>query len=392
MKKKVSFERIGIILFCFILISGCIFTLKGNVRTIVDNVKKGHSQGKISGMISATETSINDMIFGKTAYINLYGLTSRILNKHYVMETISANNVIKDNNGQLHFITYPINAEPYVEEVTRVKTVLDEMNIPLLYVQTPIKVIEDYTQMPTGIDDYSNENADAFVNKLIENDVDVIDLRNALEVSNLDYSTLFYDTDHHWTTPTAFWATGHVANYLKEQFNIDLDPNYFYTNLENYHTQVFKDSFLGSQGRRVGRYYGGVDDYTLILPDYDTDYTVTIKKNSTLEPSVREGTFEKTIIQQDLIKDEDIFTNRYAAYFGADYSEVILNNNKSENDLKVLIFKDSFALPFSAFFSTMVSETRLIDTRYYKDDVLEYIKDYQPDLVLFVHKSMNMQA
>lgn len=391
MKKKITFERIGIILFCVTIIGGGIFTLKGNIQTIKENINKGYSKDKLSGMISAAESSINDLIYGKSAYINLFGLTSKLLNKHYVIETSGTNNVIKDNNGQLHFLTFPVDLDPYVEEVSRVKAVLDEMDIPLLYVQTPIKVIEDYTEIPVGLDDYSKENTDQFLKRLKEASIETLDLRQAIEVSDLDYSTLFYDTDHHWTTQTAFWGMGQVVAYLNEQFDIDLDPNHFYTNLDHYHLEKYEDSFLGSQGRRVGKYYGGVDDYTLILPNFETDYTVTIKKNN-VEPSVREGTFEETIIHKNLIQDEDIFTNRYASYFGADYPEVILENHKADKDMKVLIFKDSFALPFSAFLSTMVSETRLIDTRYFKGDILDYISQYQPDLVLYVHKSMNMQA
>lgn len=389
MKKKITFERIGIVLFCITLIGGGVFTLNGNVKTIKENIKKGHSQGKLSGMISAAETSINDLIYGKTAYINLFGLASKVLNKHYVIETSSANNVIKDNNGQLHFLTFPVDLDPYVEEVSKVKSLLDKMDIPLLYVQTPIKVIEDYTEIPTGLDDYSNANTDTFLKKLEQAEIETLDLRQA--TSALDYNTLFYNTDHHWTTQTAFWGTKQVVQHLKEVFDIELDSNDFYTNLDQYQLKEYEDSFLGSQGRRVGKYYGGVDDYTLILPNFETDYTVTIQKNN-VEPSVRQGTFEETIIHKNLIEEEDIFTNRYAAYFGADYPEVILNNHKAEKELKVLIFKDSFALPFSAFLSTMVSETRLIDTRYFKEDILEYIKDYKPDLVLYVHKSMNMQS
>ncbi len=105
-----------------------------------------------------------------------------------------------------------------------------------------------------------------------------------------------------------------------------------------------------------------------------------------------EGTFEEAIVKRHLLDEKDIFTNRYAAYFGADYPEVIVENHLANSNKKVLILKDSFAIPFSAFLSTMVGETRLLDTRYYEGDVEEYIKAYQPDLVLYVYKSINTQA
>ena len=107
---------------------------------------------------------------------------------------------------------------------------------------------------------------------------------------------------------------------------------------------------------------------------------------------MHEGTFEEAIVKYNLLKDlDDVFTNRYAAYFGADFPEVIVENYLADNDKKVLIFKDSFGLPFSAFLSTMVSETRLIDKRYFSGSLEAYIKEYNPDLVLYVYKSINTQ-
>ena len=306
------------------------------------------------------------------------------------METNVSNSVVKDNNDKLQFICFEVDTQPYVEEIAKVKGVLDELDTPLVYVQTPVKTIDGYTQMPIGITDYANSNTDRFMKQLADKGINTIDLRKNLKESSLDLGDAFYTTDHHWKTQTAFWAVGQVTNYLKESIGLDLDPKHFYTNEENYESVFYEKNFLGSQGRRVGKYYGGVDDYTLMLPKYDTDYTVTINKSNS--STTEEGTFEDALVKYNLLSPTDIFTNRYAAYFGADFPEVIVKNHSANNDMKVLIFKDSFGLPFSAFFSTMVGETRLLDTRYYDGDVEEYIRAYNPDLVLYVYKSINTQA
>ena len=346
--------------------------------------------GLVNGIIPGLEKGVNEAIFGRTSYINLYGLSAQLFGKHYIIDASGSNSVVKDNNGYLEFITLQADTQPYVDEIAKYKKIYDEIGAKTLYVQTPVKTIEGYVQMPVGIGDFSNKNADNLLAQLQAAGIETLDLRKNIKTSDLDYDKIFYKTDHHWTTETAFWATGEVKEYLNEHFGYNLDPNDLYTDNSQYKSVVYKKSFLGSQGRRVGKYYGGVDDFTLMLPQFDTDYTVTINKNN--DSSQIEGTFEEAIVKYGLLRPKDIFTNRYAAYFGADFPEVIVKNHKADNNLKVLIFKDSFGLPFSAFFSTMVGETRLLDTRYYEGDLEAYIRDYDPDIVLYLFKSINTQV
>lgn len=396
--KRLTFERIGIILFCATLIGSGALTVGNHAKSIaaktLSGIKSGYASegisGGITGGISGLEAGVNENVFARTSYINLYGLSARLLNKHYIIETNATNSVVKDNNDFLQFISFPVDTAPYVEKIAGIKKTLDELDTPLLYVQTPLKTIENYTQMPEGIVDYANSNTDTFLTQLEETGIEVLDLRQNVKEEGLALDQLFYTTDHHWTTQTAFWAVGEVVDYLKQSLDMDLDPEHIYTNSKFYDSTLYKKSFLGSQGRRVGKYYGGIDDYTLMLPKFDTNYTITI--NKTNNRTVMEGTFEEAIVKRHLLDEKDIFTNRYAAYFGADYPEVIVENHLANSDKKVLILKDSFAIPFSAFLSTMVGETRLLDTRYYEGDVEEYIKAYQPDLVLYVYKSINTQA
>ena len=396
--KKFRLERIGIILFCGMLIGSCVLTfIKGAkpiAKSIYTSVQKSYKvsgiSGVIEGSISGLEAGVNENIYKRTDYINLFGLTSKILDRHYIIDTNPTNSVVKDNNGQLQFICFEVDTSSYVEQIAEVKEVLDEMNTPLLYVQTPLKTIEGYTQMPRGIMDYANTNTDQFVQLLEEKGINLLDLRKNIDAQTMELSELFYTTDHHWKTQTAFWAVGKVVEYLKAQFGMALDPDEFYTDEKQYKNIEYEKSFLGSQGRRVGKYYDGIDDYTLMLPKFETNYTVTIHKTNGSTTS--EGTFEEAIVKHNLLKKpEDLFTNRYAAYFGADFPEVEVENHLAPNDMKVLILKDSFGLPFSAFLSTMVKEVRLLDMRYYNQDVKEYIKEYQPDLVLYVYKSINTQ-
>ena len=396
--ENVTLQRVGITLFCFILLFSGYKTIGPNLKSITSNVIKqskqiyndtGSLEETLKGAISSLESGVSDKVYGKESYINLYGLSERVLGKHYLQDVDLAQSIIKDNNGQLQFAVQQLDTSKYVEGIKSTYELLEAKDIPMLYVQTPVKVIEGYTEFPPMIEDYTQENTSFFKDKLLANNIPFLDLRNNIDKAGIEYDNLFFHTDHHWTTRTAFWAVGEVVNYIEENTNLKLDEDEVYTNIDNYHSKVFANSFLGSQGRRVGKYYGGVDDYELLYPKFETDYKVTINKGSV--ETVSEGGFQEAIIKKHLLAGNDVFTNRYASYFGGDYPEVILENNKINNDIKVLIIKDSFALPFSAFFSTMVEETRMLDTRYYDGTIEEYINAYNPDLVLYVYKSINTQ-
>lgn len=395
--KKFSIQKLGIGLFCATLIgiggTSVLVNCKPMARTFLNTFQSTYKatptiKGALQGVISGLDGAVSNNIYGEEQFINLYGLSERLLGRVYVNDTDAAYCVAKDNHKQLHFITHQTDNTKEVEQIAAVKDQVEAYGGHLLYVQTPLKVQDGYTKLPPSIKDYSTINTDTFLGALKEKEVDVLDLRVGVKEDGLDPSKLFFNTDHHWQTETAFWAVGKTVDTLNELYGLNLDPQGTYTDENNYRKVLYKQNFLGSQGRRVGKYFGGLDDYTLMLPNFDTSYSVTINKSDS--SSIAEGTFEDAIVKYNLLNAKSVYTNRYAAYFGADFPEVIINNHKSDNGLKVLILKDSFALPFSAFFSTNVSETRMLDYRYYTNMTLEeYINDYKPDLVMYVYKSIN---
>lgn len=392
--KKIQYWTI--ILFCIALLLGGGMTVLKNGKTIAASViysikdqytSNPSGESLVSGFTEGMEEGVTDNFWLKELYVDLYGLTERLLGRDYIRDANPSNVVVKDQDENLHFITFPFDYEQPLNGLVEINEALKQERIPLLFVQTPLKVIEDYTTLPPSVVDYSKKNTDEFLSKLEENDIDFIDLRENVKEDGLDLSTLFFKTDHHWRTETAFWATDKVTQILNERYSLDLNQDGSYTDLKSYNKKTYKNFFLGSQGRRVGRLYAGVDNYTLITPKFNTDYEVTINKSDS--STTYAGTFEETILKHSLLDEEEsVYTNRYASYFGGDYPEVIIKNKLQKEGKKVLIVKDSFALPFSAFLSTMFEETRMIDTRYFKEDLLNYIDDYQPDVVLYVYKSM----
>lgn len=335
-----------------------LFTLFPSFGDKVDSVKEaaGFFEKR-----AAVEKIYQEDVFAFDEFINTYSLF-QVLSGTHLFEDAAYEYIIMDMSGKLHFPASRDYESKYGDVVVNFAKELRDCGIPFIYIQAPNKKIEGYTVFPAGGHNYSNEDADDFLRYLNANNVDTLDLREHLSESNISYENLFYVTDHHWTTKTAFWAYTVAVQTLYENYGIECDPYGYYRDLDNYNITDYENNFLGSQGRRVGKYVAGVDDYTFIAPAFDIDYEVYDMLASPKEP-VFKGGFYDCIAKSHILENPDIATNRHGAYFEYDYGCLVIKNNSVDNDIKIMLIKDSFSLPFAAFLSTCVSELHMIDLR-----------------------------
>ncbi len=326
----------------------------------------------------------DDALWGKRQLISLNGGWHHLLHTAVIRDADVNQMVVKTQDESLTSIVWQYDTTEQAENVVAFQQWLQEQGIDFYYIQAPYKILPGYTQIPTGITDYSNANADGFLSVLADYGVNYLDLRAEIQKENKDRKGLFYRTDHHWQTKTAFWAYSRFGQLLAAQYGWEIPENAL--NLEEaYSVTSYSHSFLGSQGKRVGRLYVGVDQYDYIEPNFDTDFSVEIRKaDGTMR--VQSGDFTEALVYAPLLDaTDDVETNKYACYFGGDYPEVKIQNHLVTNGRKILILKDSFALPFTAFLANISEETRMIDLRYFEGSVADYIKTYEPDMVLMLY-------
>ena len=323
-------------------------------------------------------------------FIEINGLFQRIAGKHYIEDVVPDRSIVKDNHGFLHFTGYwympnTFQAEKLADPLEDFYLYLNKRNIPLLYVAAPEKNMQGYTKFPALIKNYGNDNVDAFLEQLGQKDIPYLDLR--AELAKLkDKDHFFYYTDHHWTTPTAFWGFQQVVNTLNHDFNFRLDPQNKFRNSKNYTIQNNENGFVGTQGRRVGQYFTQTDDFILLLPQFATDYTF---EQAWQDNAVR-GTYAESLLQSEYIENEDKYTNRYAAFLGGDYPLTTITNHKQNNGIKLLVIKDSFADPLLTFLAACVEEIQIVDLRYYTQSLYTLTQRYRPNAVLFLYSSASL--
>ena len=341
---------------------------------------------KLELAIDSAEWTISDRIRHKEGFVALHGLIQKILGKNIIPD-YNYGALYKTAYGQ---ITFTVNKAPIDADLTGIlnlKSELAQQGLQLLYIQAPFKLPPHEQQLPAHVREYANDNANRFLEGLKANDIDYYDLRPEFFSNGLTQNQRFYNTDHHWTIEAAFDSTIGIAQRLSSGYGVQihlprLDPGLFtFTTFENF--------YLGSMGRRVGRFYAGLDDFTVITPGYETQYTV-IERDGDSEV-VLQGPFEETVLVSSYLDpNKPVDTNRYAAYHG-DHAELILTNHL-EDQGRILMIKDSFGLPVYAFLSLGVHEIRALDIRLYPGSVVEYAKNFQPDLVILLYNPNSLAS
>ncbi len=334
---------------------------------------------RVVGAIDSLEKTIDNDTYKREEYIDFYGWVQNFLGKR-VMVDIGYGELYKTKYGQITYVVPKQDVSEELESIYRLEEELDKHDIALLYIQAPFKLPPEEQQLPENVTDYANENADRFLKGLDAVEIDYLDLRENYWSNGMTQNDLFFNTDHHWTINGAFQSYQEIADTLNGEYGFHIDERY--TDLDNYNQEVFKDYYLGSMGRRVGEPYAGIDDFTLITPKFDTNYTVYERDYGA--EKIYEGDFREAVLTNSyLAEGTPPETNRYAVYHG-DNAELQFVNHQVQGG-KILLIKDSFGLPIYSFLSTGVHEVRALDVRLFQDSVSEYAEKYDPDVVIILY-------
>lgn len=328
--------------------------------------------------------NVNDSVFAKNAFINVYGFSQRAMGNRCVYEQEGkVSKVVKLDDGSITFVMNKgNNLSQQAAKTSALNEKLESEGIDLLYVQLPFKINKFEKGLPTGVEDYSNENADEILAGLNDREVATFDLRDEMSKEFSDYNSLFFKTDHHWKPGTGLWAAHKIAGKLNSDYGFNIDISLL--EKEEFAVTRYKDHFLGSTGKRMGIYFAGTDDFSLILPHYTTDMSCDYLRSNgkTFE---RGGSFEDTWIFPENLKKDYFASNTYVTYSGGDFSLLTFHNNQIEGK-KILVLRDSYSCVLTPFLSLAAcEEMHIIDPRLFKGSISEYIEEFKPDTVLMLY-------
>ena len=195
-----------------------------------------------------------------------------------------------------------------------------------------------------------------------------VDVREELR-SHKDES-IYYHTDHHWTTDGAYIA---YEKWSKSKGHHFVDR----TELTK---RIVSENFRGSLYSKILDADSVYDEIWVYekkgeTPAIDTQYRVTI-----------DGKKEGTLFDFTKLSEKD----QYKFFLGDNYGQVCIENTGTvTGGGNLLVIKDSFANTFVPLIVEEFDRTYMLDLRYYNGDVQQYIKEHEITEVLVLYNISN---
>ena len=257
--------------------------------------------------------------------------------------------------------------------------------------KTAYAVVATYSMMPSDVkliaapmlsknlpgttfrtDNYdTNESIDLLIKIMKDYQFNVLDYREYLD-DEADIKNLFYKNSSLPLTKTCFWEFQQFVSYYKTEFGVDLDPEGYYTNPANYIIQTYTNAYLGEFTEEIGRYYHGVDDYTVIYPNFETSYQID-------NGETRVGDFVSVLMNLEKLNDPKTMVDSYMFPIG---NPSVIVNHTTKNNERIYIITDNSTSPYIAFLTTLFKEVHLVDVNNIPKNSADYIKTHNIDNVL----------
>lgn len=320
----------------------------------------------------------------KYAFVDINGFLQRLMGKNFIPDADPNKNIYRLTNGQITTINTRQETSILAERLLALRNFAEKNNIDFLYVQAPFKDNKYDSKLPAGIQDFSNENADNFLDQFRNGGGATVDLRDVLHQEGKDYASLFFSSDHHWKPETGFRVCRILVEYLNKQFDFNVVKP-FYTNIDNYEVKTLKNWFLGSLGKRTGKYYSGLDDFSIISPLFGTELTVATMGGQEYSGTLSQLLFfdNNTQVRNNYLQD------CYLYYIGWNYSLQHLVNKKSDNCAKIMLIHDSFANVVTPYLALCYKEVISVDIRTSERDfsLMKLIEKESPDIIIVIYST-----
>lgn len=382
MKKNIEKKIFAAIFLLFL------FGLGGlsSVKTITDikwdlTHKKEESESLIENLktdVNIVNDDIADNIFAKYQWIECYGAISRAIGK----KEVNGFSYGIDKNGAYEPINFWVDADEtdfrnYAQQLVLFRDDVEKNGGHFLFLLFPHKMNESWNEGYKGLpyNDF-NEQADALLEWLEFYGVDYIDFRETMKASNLSFEEMFYKTDHHWTGYAAFLAFQELVDHMNTKYDAGLDPEGFYTDVNNYEIKRVENTFLGSAGRNVGTSFAKTDleDFQTVTPLFNTNLQWTTHDES--EPPA------SSLIMKEMVTYEEPYkSDAYKFYMNGVNTRDQITNFDNPDGPTMFFIRDSYASPIIMDMLPMFSEIdcswgKYTSDRYVKNDVIEAKPDY----------------
>ena len=304
------------------------------------------------------------------------------------MISIGSNNMVKLKCGAYYNLftgSYSMDEVNALSDFAR--EIRETRGIHTLFVYCHAGLYED-GQLPDGMDDLDNnpECADDIVRAFREAGVPVADSREAYSRAGLSIEEAINRSDVHWTHRMALETARLAAERLNEEFGLSLDAEKL--DCQGFADETHEALLMGEYARRIGYSRVTPDDVHVLTPAYKTDMLYE-ELNTDV---ARAGSFREAVVtDENLTRDEETGYSENAYYIYGHYLSQTHTVNRDAGNGKVLVFKDSYGTPVSAFLGLAALDVTAVDLRSTDLSMMEWVDRVQPDVVLFAYSQQMLR-
>ena len=256
-------------------------------------------------------------------------------------------------------------AEPDQEQLRQAMDYLNRLagqsGVPTYFGVIPTSAAIWWDRLPQGAPTADEEGIIRTLNG--ESQAGVVDVYGALAAHAGE--GIYYRTDHHWTSLGAFYG----ANAILEAMG--REP----LELADYVPATVSDSFYGTIFSTSGVRWVPPDTIETYVPE--DGVAVTSYPNGKPEPG--------KLYHEEYLSQK----NKYAYFLGGNQPLGVVKSEKPGAEGKLLLVRDSYADSLTPFLTERFAEVHLIDLRYYRASLQEYIQENSIDQVLVLYGYTN---
>ena len=240
----------------------------------------------------------------------------------------------------------------YLQKLTE----LTDVPVYLGLIPTAAEVYRD--QLPAGAENFDQA---AYLEKVRESVPDAVWVDMEKWMDGASDMSLFYRTDHHWTSAGAWHGYAALMEAMGEPFEPLGTP------------ETVSDDFYGTLYSSSGVHWLAPDT----IERYVSGEGVTVEN---FEKGETHGLYVDSFLEE---KD------KYASFLGGNTPLYIIRNPEAASEEKLLVVRDSYSDAMAPFLSQYFAEIHLVDLRYYRTSVAEYARENGMDRIFVCYSVEN---
>ena len=358
------------IILIVLFISILLFLSIINIPSIYKAYKNAAKAENIMAVNKEFEKEYKSNFYGKSKFIDLYGLSLTMLNKKTVLNLQQINiNGITTINAFLHEYTRIYSDNKINENIKKIISLANDNNIKFIYMQQPFQT----NIAPRYFQKLLNINFPKTINNLkafLKDNVTYIDVYSELINNGFKNENIFFKTDIHNQTYTEFSIIPLLINALEKNgifYNDDEKKKVL--NIDNYN--VIKKEFRGNTVASAGRFFGESDIFEMYIPKFNTNLKTIIDNNT-----IKSGAFHDSMMH-----DSTYYILNYGFFTVPVYQ---IDNLLTKNNYNILFISDSVSTRLISYFALLNKKITVFDPRYNKDSnaLLNLIKNNKYDCIV----------